>query len=97
MAGFPALIPIAKPELIARMHGYLRDAGRQPGDLKIERLIELRKGTPDDWVSQAAAYRDTGVTHISAVPMAAGYATPNQHIKAIENFRDVAAEFYDPV
>ena len=44
-----------EPELIARMHGYLRDAGRQPGDLKIERLIELRKGTPDDWVSQAAA------------------------------------------
>ena len=86
-----------EPELVARMHGYLRDAGRAPDDLKIERLIELRQGTPDDWYKRAAAYRDTGVTHVSAVPMAAGYATPAEHINAIENFRNVVADFHDPI
>ncbi len=81
------------PELVERMHGYLRDAGRDPKDLKIERLIELREGTPDDWVAQAEAYRGMGVTHISAVPMAAGYATPAQQINAIETFREVMSDF----
>ena len=54
-----------EPEFIERMRGYVREAGRDPSDLKIERLIEMREGTPESWAKQIGAYRDMGVDYVS--------------------------------
>ena len=84
-----------EPEFIERMRGYVREAGRDPSDLKIERLIEMREGTPESWAKQIGAYRDMGVDYVSAVTMYAGYTSADKQIKAIERFRDAAADFMD--
>ncbi len=80
-------------EMIARMHGHAADAGRDPGDIQIEKMILMRAGTPDDWAGQMSTFRDMGLTHVSGVTMNAGFATPAEHIKAIERFKEIAAEF----
>ena len=91
-------IPFVTPddagrELIARMHDHARDAGRDPGAIQIEKMIAMRQGTPDDWAREMSIYRDMGLTHVSAVTMNAGFASPAAHIEAIERFKDAAAEF----
>ena len=93
-------IPFFSPDatgqaMIDKMHGYAREAGRDPGDIKIERMVMMRQGTPEDWTNEISTYRDMGVTHISGVTMGAGHATPAEHIAAIERFKEVAADFSD--
>ena len=56
-------------------------------------MIAMRQGTPDDWAREMSIYRDMGLTHVSAVTMNAGFASPAAHIEAIERFKDAAAEF----
>ena len=51
--------------MIDEMHVHAREAGRDPGDIKIECMIQMRDGTPDDWAKKISTYRDMGVTHIS--------------------------------
>ena len=42
-------------ETLERMHGYAREAGRDPKDIGIEGRIEYANGTPDSWAEQARA------------------------------------------
>ena len=70
-------------------------AGRNPDDIKIERMIQMGQGTPEDWIKEITILRDMGVSYISGVTMNAGFATPADHIKAIEQFREVVADFID--
>ena len=91
-------IPFVTPddagrELIARMHDHARGAGRDPGAIQIEKMIAMRQGTPDDWAREMSIYRDMGLTHVSAVTMNAGFASPAAHIEAIERFKDAAADY----
>ena len=93
-------IPFFAPDasgqaMIDKMRGYARDAGRNPDDIKIERMIMMRRGTPEDWAKEISTYRDMGVTHVSGVTMGAGYDTPADHIAAIERFKEVAADYSD--
>ena len=79
--------------LVETMHRYAREAGRDPAAIKIERIVELRDGTPESWHAQIAAYRAMGVTHIAAAPMNAGLTSAAAHIAALERFKDAAAAF----
>jgi probable F420-dependent oxidoreductase len=81
--------------MIEEMHGHARDAGRDPADIKIECMIQMREGTPDDWAKKISTYRDMGVSYISGVTMNAGCKTPADHIGAIERFKDAAGDFFD--
>jgi probable F420-dependent oxidoreductase len=81
--------------MIEEMHGHARDAGRDPADIKIECMIQMREGAPDDWAKKISTYRDMGVSYISGVTMNADCKTPADHIKAIERFKDAAGDFFD--
>ena len=93
-------IPFLPPDdsgvaMIEEMRGHARDAGRDPSDIKIECMIQMREGTPEDWAKKISTYRDMGVTYISGVTMDTGCKTPADHIGAIERFKDVSGEFFD--
>ena len=81
--------------MIEKMHGYARASGRDPSVIKIECMIQMREGTPDDWATKIEAYRNMGVTYVSGITMNAGNTTPTDHIRAIERFKDAAGDFFD--
>ena len=53
-------------EAIARVHGYAREAGREPTAIGIEGRINVAPGPgPEDWVTEMKAWEDLGATHLS--------------------------------
>jgi probable F420-dependent oxidoreductase len=80
---FPQLQPSEDARaVIDRVHGYMREAGRDPAGLGIQAGVRASSGNPDEWVQSAIAWRDLGATHLSAGTMGAGL-TPQQHIDAV--------------
>ena len=71
-----------------RMRGYAREAGRDPASIGIETRISAADG-PELWAGQAKAWEALGATHISVNTMKAGFTSPQQHIDAIRQFKDV--------
>lgn len=76
-------------EIIARLHSYAREAGRDPTSIGIEARVSVVGTTPEDWVNQAKSWEDLGASHISFNTMKAGFTTPQQHIDAIRQFREL--------
>jgi len=79
---------------LERLHGYIRDAGRDPRAVGIEGRMNAGKGTPqeeDEWAARAVAWRDLGATHLSVNTMGAGFTSPQQHIDAVRRFREETA------
>ena len=74
--------------ILDRMRGYAREAGRDPASIGIETRISAADG-PELWAGQAKAWEALGATHISVNTMKAGFTSPQQHIDAIRQFKDV--------
>ena len=77
---------------LERLRGYAREAGRDPSSLGIENIITASNGSPEDWLGEVKAWKELGTTHTSVNTMGAGHRSPDDHIKAIELFRDTIAE-----
>ena len=75
-------------EILDRMRGYARQAGRDPSTIGIEPRIEIAGGTPDSWAKLAKAWEGLGATHISVNTMKAGLGSPEEHINAIRQFKE---------
>ena len=75
--------------IIARLHDYAREAGRDPASIGIEARVSVVNSSPEDWVNQAKSWEELGATHISVNTMKAGFTTPQQHIDAIRQFKEV--------
>lgn len=75
-------------ETISRLHGYAREAGREPADIGLEAHINVADGSPDTWAQQAEAWKGLGATHLSVNTMNAELSTPDAHIQAIRQFKD---------
>ena len=94
---FPLLGPDEKcREMIERIHGYAREAGRDSKTIGIEgRIVFARDGEnknqQETWLKQIEAWRSLGATHLSLNTMKAGLATPQAHIAAIRRFHDQTA------
>ncbi len=73
---------------LEKFRGYVRDAGRDPGDVGIESWLDIAGKTPDQWRAQAEAWKALGATHYSVNTMGAGIASPRAHIETIERIRD---------
>ena len=87
---FPQFPPDDKAgEILDRMRGYAREAGRDPASIGIETRITVAEGGPEFWASRAKAWEELGATHISVNTMKAGYTSPQQHIDAIRQFKEV--------
>ena len=83
-----------KPEsqpIIDRLHGMIREVGRDPSTFGIEGRITLTQVPREQWASEIAAWRAMrGVTHVCINTMNLGLATADDHVKKLRDFKDVA-------
>ena len=73
--------------ILGRLHTYTREAGRDPADIGINGSVQLAGRTPDEWIENAGAWKDLGVTHLSVSTRGGGLSFPEGHIDAIQGFR----------
>lgn len=89
---FPQFQPDEKGrERIAEMKEHARAAGRNPADVGIDGRISITAGDPAAWRETAAAWSELGATHLLVNTMRAGLKGPDQHIKAIERFKEAVS------
>jgi probable F420-dependent oxidoreductase len=74
--------------LVARVHGYAREAGRDPDQLPLEGRIRLAGQGPDGWTKQVEAWKSIGATSVIAEPRAAGLKFPHGHLDVLRRFKD---------
>ena len=56
--------PVANAEF-AKLRGYVKEAGRDPGSVGLEVWVSTGEGGPEDWRRQFLAWKDAGVTHVT--------------------------------
>ena len=78
--------------LVARVHQYAREAGRDPATLPLEGRIRLAGQGPDGWARQVAAWRALGATSVIAEPRGAGLPFPEGHLDALGRFKETVRE-----
>jgi probable F420-dependent oxidoreductase len=87
---FPLRAPEAEARgMIERLHGYAREAGRDPANIGIEFHINLSDGAEADWLKRDAGWQNMGATHLSINTMRVGLATPQAHIDALRRMKDL--------
>ena len=74
--------------LVARVHGYAREAGRDPDRLPLEGRIRLAGQNPDGWAKQVSAWKALGATSVIAEPRGAGLEFPQGHLDVLRRFKD---------
>jgi probable F420-dependent oxidoreductase len=87
---FPLMAPDEKCRAaIEKIHGYARQAGRDPAKIGIEGRISHAKNSEEAWRKEVEAWKNLGATHASFNTMKAGLASPRAHIEAIRRFHAV--------
>ena len=76
--------------MLSRLREYTREAGRDPDDIGIDGPIRIAGRSQEEWVLDAAGWRDLGATHLSVNTRNAGLSFPDGHIDAIRRFMDSA-------
>ena len=74
---------------VERLKVFAKEAGRDAATIEMEPRINLGDGDPEFWQEQAEVWEDMGATHISVNTMRAGLNTPQDHINAIQQFKEV--------
>src|SRR5262249_31847987 len=74
----------------ARVHGYARQAGRDPQTPPLEGRIRLAGQSPDSWKQQVDAWKALGATSVIAEPRGAGLKFPEGHLDVLRRFKDTA-------
>lgn len=75
----------AAKESLEKIEGYLAEYGRSRSDIGLEPRLHIGDG-PDAIQKYLAGWQDAGASHISFSTMGVGFATPQQHLQAIEAF-----------
>ena len=84
---FPVTPPTPEAaEQMQRIHGYLREAGRDPSAFGVEPQAQFRGGNPDLWRSHLNRWQEIGATHIAIATMNANLQTTDDHINAITQY-----------
>jgi probable F420-dependent oxidoreductase len=76
-------------EAIARLHGYVKEAGRDPKALGLEGRITLPGKEPEHWATEIKAWQDLGATHLAVVTGGGGLRSPREHIEVLRRFKAV--------
>jgi alkanesulfonate monooxygenase SsuD/methylene tetrahydromethanopterin reductase-like flavin-dependent oxidoreductase (luciferase family) len=71
---------------MARLRGYLAEAGRDPSSFGIEGFTNIG-AEPEKWGTHLESWREMGATHVSVRTMGAGLATPQAQIDAIRRYK----------
>lgn len=83
---FAPTLPIPQArELVSRLRGYLEEAGREPGDLRIR--CRVRMSMSSVWPEYVGLWCEMGATHIELSTMGAGLKTPREHVEALRRFK----------
>ncbi|MBV9173058.1 MAG: LLM class F420-dependent oxidoreductase [Chloroflexi bacterium] len=73
---------------IDKVHGWLREAGRDPASFGIEGRLDASQGTPDDWRKTIEMWRGFGASHLSVGTGGAGNG-PEPHIARLRQVREL--------
>ena len=76
-------------EYLDRLNGYAREEGRDPSAIGIEARINMIDGPPEFWKERLKGWEALGATHISFNTMKGGLSTPQDHINAIQRFKEI--------
>src|SRR5215475_2753804 len=74
--------------LVARVHEYAREAGRDPARLPLEGRIRLAGQGPDGWAKQVEAWKALGASSVIAEPRNARLRFPDGHLDVLRRFKD---------
>ena len=89
---FPQFQPDSEgQDKIGEMRELARAAGRDPSAIGIEGRVSIGEGDADAWNKLAASWDEVGATHLSVNTMRAGLKGPQQHIDAIERFKEAVS------
>jgi probable F420-dependent oxidoreductase len=78
--------------LVARVHQYAREAGRDPASLPLEGRIRLAGQDTDGWQKQVEAWKALGATSFIAEPRGAGLPFPQGHLDVLRKFKATVSE-----
>ena len=77
--------------VVDQVHGWVRQAGRDPGKFGVEGRFGLASVPRDQWAKELAAWRAMrGVTHVSLHTVGLGLKTPADHVDMLRRFRNEA-------
>ena len=74
--------------IVDRLHGYIKEAGRDPAKFGIEGRMALLQVLPEQRIKELAAWRAMrGITHLCIHTVGLGLKTADEHVKALERFK----------
>jgi probable F420-dependent oxidoreductase len=79
----------ARPAL-ALLDRFLEQAGRSRSEIGLESRLSYGVGDPKAWETNIRDWQAEGATHLSFNTMGSGFKTPQEHIRAIQKFAQVA-------
>ena len=86
---FPQFQPDSEgQEKIGQMRELVKSSGRDPDSVGIEGRINYGSGNADEWNKLAAAWDESGATHLSVNTMKYVLKGPDEHIEAIRRFKE---------
>jgi len=74
---------------VDRLKEFAQEAGRDANAIGMEPRINLADGDPEFWQEQVRQWQEMGATHVSVNTMRAGLNSPQDHINAIQQFKEV--------
>ena len=78
----------AGQETVDRIHGLVREAGRDPAAFGIEARMALTKVIAEERANEIAAWRAMrGITHLCVNTMGLGLPGPREHVRTLERFK----------
>ena len=79
----------AAQHTVDRLHGLVREAGRDPATFGIEGRVALAQVPPPERAKEMAAWRAMrGITHLSVNTMGLGLPSPEEHVRTLERFKN---------
>jgi probable F420-dependent oxidoreductase len=76
-------------ETMERVHGWLREAGRNPATFGVEARLNAAAGTPDDWRKTVEEWRGLGASHLQVSTGGGGLSGVDAHIGRLREARAV--------
>ena len=78
----------AGQQTVDRLHGLVREAGRDPAAFGIEARMALAKIPAEERAKEIAAWRAMrGITHLCVNTMGLGLPGPEEHVRTLERFK----------
>jgi probable F420-dependent oxidoreductase len=79
----------AAQHTVDRLHGLVREAGRDPAAFGIEGRVALAQVPPEERAKEMAAWRAMrGITHLCVNTMGLGLPSPAEHVRTLERFKN---------